>query len=102
MALGFKNTKSRFKRKHKKSTDNQAEYYYPSKQIGEIEEEIETQHKSYSLRNRSRGLNKKYIEPSEDEFNSEQESYEEKQIKQVIYCIIIVNIDKEEIKEGRE
>lgn len=78
--IGLKISKNKHKKKHKKSSDNQAEYYYPLKTGGEDDQDQRKVKNGYSLRKRNKGLKKKYKEPSENEFDSEEELEEEVQV----------------------
>ena len=76
----MKSHKKNAKKKHKKSVDTQAEYYYPLKTATEKDSEVKKVKNGYSLRKRTRGMKKKYTEPSEDEFDSEEEYSPEKKV----------------------
>jgi len=67
----MKASKHKHKRKHKKSIDNQAEYYYPVKNSGDQEKETSPPRITYSLRKRNKKADVSYVEKSEDEFDDE-------------------------------
>lgn len=86
------------KRKHKKSADNQAEYYYPGKNASEQVKESSPPKVTYSLRKRNKGLNKKYVEKSEDDF--EEEEFEERNPRPAGVSKLVLAFRREEEVEG--
>lgn len=70
MGLDFKIMSIKQKRKFKKLSYKQEGYYCPIKAHHKGNEPHQNM---YSLRNRSRGVSKNYIEYSEDEFDYEEE-----------------------------
>jgi hypothetical protein len=64
--------KAKNRKRNKRSTDTQADYYYPGK-TSEPVVETKMPKNDYSLRKRNRSATKKYVEESEDEDLSDEE-----------------------------